>query len=201
MVRGVRANLQRWTILNKLCVQVAVSVLSTNVDKSVDIIVRALYGAAACMVKTVRHKKKKSYLLVRSGMCTNEKKVVKTQLCKFRRTNNREDRKGKNVNDRREYKWLLMRRRKKKKSWKKTTEFDEERLTQLKQHFNNPSKFWETVRSISQKSTMYNSITSEQWYNTSLGFLTRLTRSLKKRIATMLWRMKQQQVYSMNLSL
>ena len=57
-----------------------------------------------------------------------------------------------------------------KKKLKKTTEFDEERLTQLKQHFNNPSKFWETVRSISQKSTMYNSITSEQWYNTSLGF-------------------------------
>ena len=43
----------------KLCVQKAVSVLSTNVDKSVDIIVRALYGAAACMVKTVGHKKKK----------------------------------------------------------------------------------------------------------------------------------------------
>ena len=44
----------------KLCVQEAVSVLSTNVDKSVDIIVRALYGAAACMVKTVGHKKKRA---------------------------------------------------------------------------------------------------------------------------------------------
>ena len=35
----------------KLCVQEAVSVLSANVDKSVDIIVRALYGAAACNLK------------------------------------------------------------------------------------------------------------------------------------------------------
>ena len=82
------------------------------------------------------------------------KRLVKRQLCKFSRTNNREDRE-KYVNDRREYKRLLM---------KKKTEFDEERLTQLKQYFNNPSKFWETVRSINRKSTIYNSITSEQWY-------------------------------------
>lgn len=82
------------------------------------------------------------------------KRLVKRQLCKFRRTNNREDRE-KYVNDRREYKRLLM---------KKKTEFDEERLTQLKKKINNPSKFWETIRSINRKSTIYNSITSEQWY-------------------------------------
>ena len=79
------------------------------------------------------------------------KRLVKRQLCKFRRTNNREDRQ-KYVNDRREYERLLM---------KKETEFDEERLTQLKQNFNNPSKLWETIRSINRKSTIYNSITSE----------------------------------------
>ena len=42
----------------KLCVQAAISALSTKVDKSMDIIVRALYGAAACMMKTVGYKKK-----------------------------------------------------------------------------------------------------------------------------------------------
>ena len=82
------------------------------------------------------------------------KRLVKRQLCKFRRTNNREDRE-KYVNDRREYKRLLV---------KKKTEFDKERLTQLKQNFGSPSKFWETIRSINRKSTIYNSITSEQWY-------------------------------------
>ena len=46
---------------------------------------------------------------------------------------------------------------------KKKTEFDEERLTQLKQTFNNPSKFWETIRPINRKSTIYNSITSEHF--------------------------------------
>ena len=60
------------------------------------------------------------------------KRLVKRQLCKFRRTNNREYRE-KYVNDRREYERLLM---------KKETEFDEERLTQLKQNFNNPSMFY-----------------------------------------------------------
>ena len=124
--------------------------LSTNVDKSVDIIVRALYGAAACMVKTVGHKKKRATDWF-DQECARMKKLVKRQLCKFRRTNNREDRE-KYVNDRREYKRLLM---------KKKTEFDEERLRQLKQNFNNPSKFWETIRSINRKSTIYNSITSE----------------------------------------
>ena len=47
---------------------------------------------------------------------------------------------------------------------KKKTEFDEERLTQLKQNFSNPSKFWEAIRSINRKSTIYISISSEQWY-------------------------------------
>ena len=45
----------------KFCVHETVSALSTNVDKSVDIIVCALYGAAACMVKTVGNKQEKSY--------------------------------------------------------------------------------------------------------------------------------------------
>ena len=119
----------------KLCVQEAVTVLSTNVDKSVDIIVGALYGAAACMVKRVGHKKKRATDWF-DQECARMKRLVKRQLCKFRRTNNREDRE-KYVNDRRKYKRLLM---------KKKTEFDEERLTQLKQNFNDPSKFWETIR-------------------------------------------------------
>ena len=41
----------------KLCVQKAISALSANVDKSMDIVVRALYGAAASMKKTIGGKK------------------------------------------------------------------------------------------------------------------------------------------------
>ena len=43
----------------KLCVQEAISALSTNVDKSINITVRALYGAAACTIKTIGNKKKR----------------------------------------------------------------------------------------------------------------------------------------------
>ena len=43
----------------KLFVQEAISALSTNVDKSIDMIVRALYGAAACMMKAAGNKKKR----------------------------------------------------------------------------------------------------------------------------------------------
>ena len=48
----------------KLCVQEAISALSTNVDKSIHIIVRALYGTVACLIKTVGYKKKKTKRLV-----------------------------------------------------------------------------------------------------------------------------------------
>ena len=47
---------------------------------------------------------------------------------------------------------------------KKKAEFVQERLTQLKQNFNNPSKFWQTIHLINQKSIMFNFSTSEQWY-------------------------------------
>ena len=37
----------------KLCVQEAISALSTDVDNSINIIVRALYGTAACRKRLV----------------------------------------------------------------------------------------------------------------------------------------------------
>ena len=43
----------------KLCVQEAISAFSTILDKSIHIIVRALHGAAAYMIKTVGYKKKR----------------------------------------------------------------------------------------------------------------------------------------------
>ena len=52
---------------------------------------------------------------------------------------------------------------------KKKIGFDQERLTQLKQNFNSPSKFWQTIRSINGKSIIYNSITNEQWYEHFCG--------------------------------
>ena len=48
----------------KLCVQEAISALSTIVDKSINIIVRALYGTVACLIKTVGYKKNKTKRLV-----------------------------------------------------------------------------------------------------------------------------------------
>ena len=66
----------------KLCMQEAISALSTNVDKSIDMIVRALYGAAACMMKTVGYKKKRLNDWFKPRVCANEK--VKRQLRKFR---------------------------------------------------------------------------------------------------------------------
>ena len=43
----------------KLCMQETISALSTDVDKSIEIIVRALYETAVCMIKTVGYKKKR----------------------------------------------------------------------------------------------------------------------------------------------
>ena len=57
----------------KLCVQEAIPALSTNVDKSIDIIVRALYGAAACMIKTAGYKKKRLNDWFKPRVCANEK--------------------------------------------------------------------------------------------------------------------------------
>ena len=75
----------------KFCVQETVSALNTNVDKSVDIIVCALYGAAACMVKTVGNKQTKRATDWFDQECARMKRFVERQLCKVRRTNNRED--------------------------------------------------------------------------------------------------------------
>ena len=69
----------------KLCVQEAVSALSTNVDKLIDIIVRALYGAAACMMKAAGNKKKRLNNWF-DRECLQMNKSVKRQLPKFRRT-------------------------------------------------------------------------------------------------------------------
>ena len=89
-----------------------------------------LYGAAACMIKTAGHKKKRLNDWF-DQECAQMKKSVKRQLRKFRRTNNHGERE-KYVKYRKEYKLLWM---------KKKIKFDQERLAQLKQNFNNPSKF------------------------------------------------------------
>ena len=108
------------------------------------------------------------------------KKSVKRQLRKFRRTNNHGEReKICKIQERAEL--LLM---------KNKIEFDQERLIQLKQHFNNPSKFWQTIRSANQKSIIIISSHMSSGTNTSLEFLTRLTHSMEKRMDMTLWRMK-----------
>ena len=85
------------------------------------------------IIKTVGYKKKRL-----NGWfdreCAQMKKVVKRQLRKFRRTNNHGERE-KYVTYRKEYKLLLM---------KTKIEFDQERLTRLKNK--NPSKFWQTIQ-------------------------------------------------------
>ena len=119
----VYGNLHRWVMMSlsytdelcspdfKLCVQAAISALSTKVDKSMDIIVRALYGAAACMIKTAGHKKKRLHNWFTKS-ARKWKKSVKRQLRKFRRTNNHGERE-KYVKYRKEYKLLWMKKKKK----------------------------------------------------------------------------------------
>ena len=59
------------------------------------------------------------------------------------------------VSERKEYKQLLAR---------KKTEFDRARIARLKQSINDPKLFWQTIRSVNRKVTIYNDITKEQWY-------------------------------------
>ena len=61
------------------------------VDKSVDIIVRALYGAAACMIKTAGNKKKSPNDWFNQE-CVQMKKWVTRQLRQFQRASNHGER-------------------------------------------------------------------------------------------------------------
>ena len=59
------------------------------------------------------------------------------------------------IKERKEYKQLLTR---------KKNEFDRRRIEKLKQSITDPKIFWRTIRSVNRKATIYNDITSEQWY-------------------------------------
>ena len=88
--------------------------------------------------------------------CAQKKKTVKRALKRFQRskTENTEYRET-YVSERKEYKQLLAR---------KKTEFDRARIARLKQSINDPKLFWQTIRSVNKKVTIYNGITKEQWY-------------------------------------
>ena len=88
--------------------------------------------------------------------CAQKKKTVKRALKRFQRSKkeNTEYRET-YVSERKEYKQLLAR---------KKTEFDRAKIARLKQSVNDPKLFWQTIRSVNRKVTIYNDITKEQWY-------------------------------------
>ena len=88
--------------------------------------------------------------------CAQKKKTVKGALKRFQRSKkeNTEYRET-YVSERKEYKQQLAR---------KKTKFDRERIARLKQSINDPKLFWQTIRSVNRKVTIYNDITKEQWY-------------------------------------
>ena len=89
--------------------------------------------------------------------CAQKKKTVKKALKRFQRSKkeNTEYRET-YVSERTEYKQLLAR---------KKTEFDRARIARLKQSVNDPKLFWQTIRSVNRKVTIYNDITKEQRYD------------------------------------
>ena len=139
----------------KRCMQDAHLVLGSDLDDSIEIFQNALYGAAACMVRK-RGKKKKHVNDWFDDECAQKKKTVKRALKRFQRSKkeNTEYRET-YVSERKEYKQLLAR---------KKTEFDRARIARLKQSINDPKLFWQTIRSVNRKVTIYNDITKEQWY-------------------------------------
>ena len=119
---------------------------------------KAMYGAAACMIRSVG-RKKKMFNEWFDGECKTKKRVVKAALQRFRRAkllNEKTEKKRVYVKERREYSNLI---KDKKKS------FDEKRIKRLKESVNDPKLFWKTIRSVNRKNVIYNEVSIRQWHD------------------------------------
>lgn len=140
------------------CLDAAMNTLCTDINRSVELFVNALHGAAACMVRKVGRKKR----VINDWFdaeCQRKKRLVKRLLQSYRRAKTDKDKRDKRigyVEERKEYVKL----RKEKKA-----EFDKKRLQKLKESVEDPKLFWATIRSINRKTMVYNEITSRQWYD------------------------------------
>ena len=106
------------------------------------------------MVRKIGKKKKRDDWF--DNECVQKKNTVQRALKRFQRSKKENtDYRETYVTERKEYKRLLAR---------KKTEFGQARIAKLKQSINDPKLFWQTIRSMNKKVTMYNDITKEQWY-------------------------------------
>jgi hypothetical protein len=134
--------------------QEAFMVLDTNIDSSLEIFNKLLFSAAACLIRKTGFKKKKNDWF--DEECDRKKNKVRGLLRKCKRAKKTDsDKRLAYVNKRKEYKLMLKR---------KKDEFDQARLTKLKKSIHDPKLFWQTIRSVSKKSMIYNCISTDQWY-------------------------------------
>lgn len=139
------------------CLKQALDVLHVDVNDSIDVFVKALYGAAACMVRKVGGRKRECNDWFDND-CRVKKRLVKRSLQSFRRAKTPENitkMKDIYVKERKEY--VELRRKKK-------SEFDNERIKKLKASMNDSKLFWKTIKTVNKRKIVYNEISSAQWY-------------------------------------
>eukprot|EP00745_Piridium_sociabile_P008853 TRINITY_DN16023_c0_g1_i11.p2 TRINITY_DN16023_c0_g1~~TRINITY_DN16023_c0_g1_i11.p2 ORF type:complete len:114 (+),score=5.12 TRINITY_DN16023_c0_g1_i11:493-834(+) len=104
------------------------------------------------MIRTLGNKKKsKSDWFDKE--CAQKRRTVKRCLKRFQRSKKHNQEYGNEyVEERKQYKQLL--------SLKKR-EFDNERISKLKQSINNPKAFWSTIRSVNRKTVIHNDISRD----------------------------------------
>ena len=132
--------------------------LNVDIDVCIESFEKLLYGAAACMVRKVE-RKKKMFNDWFDDECQKKKRLVKRTLQQFQRAKDLEDKlikKFKYIEERKQY----IRLRKDKKR-----DYDNKRLLKLKNSIKDTKLFWSTIRSLNRKNIIYNSISSQQWYD------------------------------------
>ena len=137
------------------CIQEASQALLTNINTSIDIFIKGLHNAAASMIKTVGNKKERKTEWF-DKECAQKKRTVKRYLRLFQRSKKQNlDYRNKYVDERKQYKQLLMLKKK---------DYDESRIKKLKQSASDPRTFWNTIRTVNRKSVLVNNISEDQWF-------------------------------------
>ena len=140
----------------KECLGKARSLLDVDVNGAVEQLVKSLYGAAACMIKTVGKGRQacNSWFDIE---CKQKKREVNRLLQRFQRCKQQEEkdlRRKEYVKARKEY--ITLRKG-------KEHEFNEARIHKLKDATHDSKTFWSTIRSVTRKAFVYNNISIEQW--------------------------------------
>eukprot|EP00745_Piridium_sociabile_P040619 TRINITY_DN784_c0_g2_i2.p1 TRINITY_DN784_c0_g2~~TRINITY_DN784_c0_g2_i2.p1 ORF type:complete len:579 (+),score=61.48 TRINITY_DN784_c0_g2_i2:324-2060(+) len=138
--------------------QRAFEILTVDVNDSLDQFVKALCGAAACMVRRVGQGRKKCNDWF-DEECERKKQEVKRLLKRFQRCktkNDKEEKRKAYTKSRKEY--VKLRKT-------KEQEFIENRLKKIKDSVNDSKTFWTIIRSVNRKSFVYNEIPIQQWHD------------------------------------